>query len=112
MNASILVVIADPEKRENWKQLLESQGYQTVAIATGERGPDLCAHLRPDLVLIEAGLADVLGLEICRRLKEDPRNKLTPVILIEGFSGDSSCSTLRGYGADDVWEARPTRWEA
>ena len=103
---------ADPENRENWKQLLENQGYQTVAIATGERVPDLCAHLRPDLVLMEAGLPDVSGLEICRRLKDDPRNKLTPVILIEGLSGDPCFSTLRGSEADDVWGARPTRWEA
>src|ERR1700674_2315580 len=112
MIASILVVIADPENRENWKQLLENQGYQIIAIATGERVPDLCAHLRPDLVLMEAGLPDVAGLEICRRLKDDPRNKLTPVILIERLSGDPNLSTLRGAEADDVWRARPTRWEA
>src|ERR1700693_1862363 len=112
MNASILVVFADPEKRENLRQLLENQGYHTVAIASGERVPDLCAHLRPDLVLMEAGLPDVSGLEICRRLKDDPRNKLTPVILIEGLSGDSSLSNLRAAEADDVWGARPTRWEA
>ena len=72
MTASILVVFSDPEKRENWKQLLEDQGYQTVAIATGARVPDLCGHLRPDLVLIEAALPDVSGLEICRRLREGP----------------------------------------
>jgi putative two-component system response regulator len=112
MNASILVVMADPENRENWKQLLENQGYHTVAIATGERVLDLCAHLRPDLVLMDAGLPDVSGLEICRRLKDDPRNKLTPVILIEGLSGDPCLSNLRGAEADDVWRARPTRWEA
>src|SRR6202521_3070550 len=112
MNASILIVFADAENRENWKQLLENQGYHTVAIAAGERVPDLCAHLQPDLVLMEAGLADVSGLEICRPLKDDPRNKLTPVILIEGLSGDSSLSALRGSEADDVWGARPSRWEA
>lgn len=112
MNTSILIVMADPENRENWKQVLEDQDYQTVAIATGERVPDLCAHLRPDLVLMEAGLPDVSGLEICRRLKDDPRNKLTPVILIEGVSGDPCFSTLRGAGADDVWGPRPTRREA
>ena len=61
---------------------------------------------------MDAGLPDVPGLEVCRRLKEDPRNKLTPVILIEGLSGDPSLSTLRGAVADDVWGARPTRWEA
>jgi putative two-component system response regulator len=112
MNASILVVIADPESRQSWKQLLEDQGYQTVAIATGERVPDLCAHLRPDLVLLEANLPDVPGLEVCRRLKNDPRNALTPVILIAGLSDERELSSLRGAGADDVWGLLPTRWEA
>jgi putative two-component system response regulator len=112
MNASILIVIADQENRENWKQLLENQGYDTVAVATGERVVDLCAHLRPDLVLMEAGLPDESGLEICRRLKDDPLNKFTPVILIEGPSGDSCFSTLRSAGADDVWAPRPNGWDA
>src|ERR1700675_2171861 len=96
MTASIPIVIADQENRENWKQLLENQGYQIVAIATGERVTDLCAHLPPDLVLVDSGVLDVPGLEICRRLKGDPRNKLTPVILIEGLSGDPTLSPLRG----------------
>jgi putative two-component system response regulator len=112
MNASILVVIADPESRQSWKQLLEDQGYQTVAIATGERVPDLCAHLRPDLVLLDASLPDVSGLEVCRRLKNDPRNALTPVVLIAGLSDDPGLSSLQGAGADDLWGSRPTRWEA
>lgn len=112
MNASILIVIADPENRENWKHLLENQGYQTVTIATGERVPDLCAHLRPDLVLMEANLPDVSGLEVCRRLKEDPRNGLTPVVLIAGLSDESEQASVREAGADDLWGPRPTRWEA
>jgi cyclic di-GMP phosphodiesterase len=112
MNASILIVIADPETRENWKQLLENQGYDTVAVATGERVTDLCVHLRPDLVLMEGKLPDESGLDICRRLKDDPRNKFTPVILIEELSGDSSSSALRAAGADDVWGPRPAGSEA
>ena len=112
MNASILIVIADRESRETWKQLLENQGYDTVAVATGEQVTDLCANLRPDLVLMEAGLPDESSLDICRRLKSDPRNKFTPVILIEGLSGDSCFSALRAAGADDVWGPRQTRWDA
>ncbi len=112
MSASILVVIADWENRETWKQLLDEQGYQTIAISSGERVPDLCAHLRPDLVLVEASLPDVPGLEVCRRLKSDPRNRLTPVILITKMSDDAELSTIHDAGADDVWRSRPTRWEA
>jgi putative two-component system response regulator len=112
MTASILIVIADPESRENWKQLLDNQGYHTIAISSGARVPDLCAHLRPDLVLLEAGLPDVPGPEVCRRLKNDPRNQLTPVILITKLSDDSELSTIHDAGADDIWGSRPTRWEA
>jgi cyclic di-GMP phosphodiesterase len=112
MSASILIVVADPEERETWKQLLTDQGYQTVAISTGERVPDLCAHLQPDLVLMEAGLPDVPGLEVCRRLKQDPRNRLTPVILIAGLDDDRNDSVLQNAPVDDLWRPRPTRWEA
>ena len=113
MNASILIVIADPGERESWKQLLTDQGYQTVAISTGERVPDLCAHLQPDLVLMQAGLPDVPGLEVCRRLKQDSRNRLTPVILMADPAPDrNNDPSLQGAGADDVWQPRPSRWEA
>jgi len=120
MSALILVVIAEPESRANWKQLLEDQGYQTVAIATGERVLDLCAHLRPDLVLMGAVLPDGPGREVCRRMKNDPRGKLTPVVLVaEGFEAmdpssihESEHEPGHESGADDVWGPRPTRWEA
>jgi putative two-component system response regulator len=118
MSALILVVIAEPESRANWKQLLEDHGYQTVAIATGERVLDLCAHLRPDMVLMGASLPDGPGREVYRRMKDDPRSRLTPVILIEDFEEDRSSTYKSGHGSthesggDDVWGPRPTRWEA
>jgi putative two-component system response regulator len=123
-DGSILIVIADPRERESWKQLLTDQGYHTVAIATGERVPDLCAHLQPDLVLMHAVLPDVAGLEVCRRLKQDSRNRLTPVILIadpapngndarnNDRNDDRSDPSLQCAGADDLWQPRPSRWEA
>ena len=112
MSALILVVVAEPEGRANWKQLLEDQGYQAVAIATGERVLDLCGHLRPDLVLMGANLPDGPGLEVCKRMKQDPRSRLTPVILMAGDSAGSDPSWKPGFVADDVWGPEPTRWEA
>ena len=128
MSALILVVVAEPESRADWKQLLEEQGYQAVAIGTGQRVLDLCGHLQPDLVLMGDQLPDGPGAEFCRRMKKDPRAKLTPVILIAGESvlGETGAEKEAEVGhlhstglssghrsaADDVWGPHPTRWEA
>ena len=44
--------------------------------------------------------------------ENDACHQLTPVMLIEGRSGNLDRSDLQGAEADDVWGARPTRWEA
>jgi putative two-component system response regulator len=112
MAATVLLVIADQEVRKAWREVLSKQGYKIIAIGSGERVPDLCLHLRPDLVLVEASLPDISGFEVCRRLKQDSRNHLTPVILIAALSDDSNYSHARDAGVDDFWEPHPSRWEA
>ena len=112
MAATILLVVADQSTRDDWRELLAEQGYDIVEIGIGDRAPELCVHLRPDLVLIDASLPDVSGFEVCRRLKEDPRNRLTPMLMITSFSGEQNFSRAQAAGADDLWEPHPSRWEA
>jgi putative two-component system response regulator len=112
MAATILLVVAEQSTRDDWRELLAEQGYDIVEIGIGERAPELCLHLRPDLVLIDASLPDVSGFEVCRRLKDDPRNRLTPMLMITSFSGQENLSRAQAAGADDLWEPRPSRWEA
>ena len=112
MAATILLVVAEQSTRDDWRELLAEQGYDIVEIGIGERAADLCLHLRPDLVLIDASLPDVSGFEVCRRLKEDPRNRLTPMLMITSFSGQENLSRAQAAGADDLWEPHPSRWEA
>lgn len=91
---------------------MSNQGYKITAIGSGERAPDLCLHLRPDLVLLEASLPDISGFEVCRRLKRDARNHLTPVVLIAALSEDCDPARALQAGVDDFWTAHPSRWEA
>jgi len=112
MAATILLVVADQSTCNDWRELLAEQGYNIVEIGIGERAPDLCVHLRPDLVLVDASLPDVSGFEVCRRMKEDPRNRLTPMLMITSFSDEQNFSRAQAAGADDLWEPHPSRWEA
>jgi len=112
VTATILLVDGDPSRCANWEALLLNQGCDVIAARSGEAALALCPRLQPDLVLLNDALPDTHGLEICRRLKADPRNRLTPVVLLAAAESVSSSLKARAAGADDFWGNPPTPWEA
>ncbi len=118
MAATILLVDSDPSNRSDWQAVLQVYGYKVFAAGNGSSAIAECAQLNPDLVLLQASLPDMQGLEVCRLLKNDSRNHLTPVILMapSELDGDAKVdcnSTLaKEAGADDFWGHPSSRWEA
>ena len=112
MAVTVLVVDANPRSSADWKALLSDQGYDVIAAWDGETALTLCTSLRPDLVLLYALLPDMQGLEVCRRLKADPRNRLTPIILHAAAGDVSDAGSAFSAGADDFWGHAPSPWEA
>src|SRR5712671_7211290 len=112
MPVTVLVVDADLCSSADWEALLSDQGYDVIAARTGEAALTLCTSVRPDVVLLYDLLPDMHGLEVCRRLKADPRNRLTPIILHAATADFSDAARAVGAGADDFWGHAPTPWEA
>ncbi len=112
MPVTVLVVDADLRSSADWEALLSDQGYDVIAARTGEAALTLCSSVRPDVVLLYDLLPDMHGLEVCRRLKADPRNRLTPIILHAATADFSDAARAVGAGADDFWSHAPTPWEA
>ncbi len=112
MAATVLVVDADPRRCADWEALLSQQGYVVISARNGEAALTLCPRLLPDLVLLFDLLPDMHGLEVCRRLKADPRNRLTPIIIHAAAGKASEASLAVSAGADDFWGRPPTPWEA
>jgi putative two-component system response regulator len=110
MTAIVLVVDADATNCGNLEAILAGQGYEVVAARTGEAALRICPALQPDLVLLSDLLPDFSGLEVCRQLKADPRNRLTPVVMIS--AGGNMAKSAQQAGADDFWGHAPTPWEA
>src|SRR5205823_13358501 len=82
MNPTILLVDVASAERENWKAFLENQKYDVFTAETAESARQLCLQLQPDLVLLHDHLPQARGPALCRRLKQDPLNQLTPAALI------------------------------
>src|ERR1019366_5309369 len=112
MTATVLVVDADPSNCANWEAFLLGQRYDVIAVRNGEAALALCPNLQPDLVLLNDFSPDTHGLEVCRRLKADHRNRLTPVVLVTATDDPSFASKALEAGAGEFWGNPATPWEA
>src|SRR5262249_33415053 len=55
------------------------------------------------LVLLDVGLGDITGFEICKRLKSDPQTQLVPVVLLTGRHEESLRLQSIEAGADEFF---------
>ena len=101
MSATILVVDDNVAVRELLAELLRVQGFDVTTASDGETALAEFSRHQPDLVLLDVVMAGLDGFDVCRRLKQDPEHRLTPVILVTGLSATED--RVRGIeaGADD-----------
>lgn len=99
--AKILIVEDEPSLLAAYTRILRSEGYEVLQSAGGEDGWRICREERPNLVLLDAMLPDVEGIDVCRRIKQDAELAHTFVIMISGLrtSGDWQAEGLEA-GAD------------
>ena len=112
MAATIMLVDADAVNSSDWKAFLTNQGYRVVGVETGRTAIQRCPEVKPDLVLLNSSLPDIPGFQVCKRLKADPMNRLTPVIMVVQESEPFEASKAYQSGADDFWSKPASRWEA
>jgi len=105
MEPTILLVDVASRERENWKAFLENQKYEVFTAETPECARQLCLQFQPDLVLLHDRLPQVRGPELCRRLKQDPLNQLTPIVVISSIASPMEVQESREAGAADFWGA-------
>jgi signal transduction histidine kinase/DNA-binding response OmpR family regulator len=70
----ILLNINDNEaNRYAVTRMLRAAGFQVMEGGTGAEALRLAAEVNPDLAILDVKLPDLNGIEVCRRLKSDPR---------------------------------------
>ena len=98
---NVLVVEDDLANRVLLTRLLERDGYGPIAVEDGEAALATIADEPPDIVLLDIGLPGIDGLEVCRRLRQDPATLTLPIILLTGRTTVDDVVIGLDAGADD-----------
>jgi DNA-binding response OmpR family regulator len=95
---TILVVDDEPNIADLVELYLRRDGYRVVKAASGEEVAGAVTSHRPRLVVLDVGLPDIDGLEVCRRLRQ---TSSIPVIFLT--ARDTEIDRVLGLelGADD-----------
>jgi len=97
----ILVVEDEPDIREVIEYNLKREGYRVRTCANGEEGLEQARTTAPDIVLLDLMLPGLDGIEVCRRLKQDPLTRGIPVIMVSAKGEEADVVLGLGLGADD-----------
>ncbi len=94
----ILVIDDEPQILRALRAILAEQGFTVEAASRGEDGLTQAAAHLPDLVILDLGLPDIEGIEVCRRLREWTD---IPVIILSVRDAEREKVAALDAGADD-----------
>ena len=81
---TLALLAADHDGSTHWLEtLLESGGYAVLRERTGQHALARARATQPDLIIVDAELPDMAGVELCRALRQDSRiTNSTPIFVV------------------------------
>jgi DNA-binding response OmpR family regulator len=99
MGAQLLLVEDDDAIALLLEQVLEREGYEARRVRNGAGALEEVHAAPTDLVILDLGLPDVDGVEVCRRLREDGVE--LPILMLSARGGELDRVVGLDIGADD-----------
>ena len=78
--------------------LLRSRGYEVQSVVTGQGALSEVRGDPPDLLIVDLGLPDIDGLDVCRRVRE---RSSVPIIVLSARHSEKDKVAALDLGADD-----------
>jgi two-component system KDP operon response regulator KdpE len=95
---SILVIEDDAQIRRAVRNALRETTDRVVEAATGAQGIDIAAAERPELVVLDLGLPDMAGVDVCREIRTWAT---MPIVVLSARHAEDEKVLLLNAGADD-----------
>ena len=96
----LLIAEDDRDLAETMREVLEEDFAVDVAV-NGSDAVEMAQGERPDVVVMDARMPKMNGIEACRALRHDPRTATLPIILVTGSSEPELAHAAFDAGATD-----------
>ena len=78
---------------------MPAAGYEVLHATNGNQAILLARDIHPDLIVLDLVMPETTGLEVIRKLKNDPDLMEIPILIMSGINpGDGLRTTLRESG--------------
>lgn len=81
----VLVVDDELDILEMTRIMLESSDFEVITASDGEKALKLVEEKTIDLILLDAVMPGIHGLDVCRTLKRNPKTKAIPIIIFSAL---------------------------
>jgi two-component system KDP operon response regulator KdpE len=98
VRARVLLVDDEASIQRAVRPLLRSRGYDVEIAGTGAEALKLVADRAPDLIVLDLGLPDIEGTEVCHRIREHLK---VPIIVLSARGAEADKVNALDLGADD-----------
>ncbi|MDZ8186429.1 MAG: hybrid sensor histidine kinase/response regulator [Nostoc sp. ChiSLP02] len=98
---SILVIDDEPDNFDVFETLLDGENYQLYYAPGGQQALNRLHSFQPDLILLDVMMPDLDGMEVCQRIKADPKWQAVPVIMVTALTAKEDLARCLATGADD-----------
>ncbi|MDI6400432.1 response regulator transcription factor [Balneolaceae bacterium ANBcel3] len=95
----ILVIEDDRIVRTLVKHVLEKEGHEVSIAEKGETGEEIALREDFDIIILDLGLPDKSGLDVCKVLREN--DVTTPILILSAYQNTDTKITGLNTGADD-----------
>lgn len=97
-NPKILIVEDEPAIADNIQYALQTEGFETLCLSSGMPVVKLLANESIDLIILDIGLPDINGIELCKEIR---KSRNLPIIFLTARSTEIDRVVGLEIGADD-----------
>ena len=97
-----LVVDDEEISRRTIIYALQKSNLRSVGVDDAQVALNLLSANHFDLIILDVEMPTMNGFELCRRLRELPNYKNTPIIFVAGLHDFESCAQTKPSPADDI----------